>query len=300
MGCCAERGVLLNLVLFIFGAMSGSFVVASVWRLRAEQLLAEADVTDPDYEKIVIGNGLAKKSATDDYSCCLHCGYRLKWFDLIPIFSWLFLGGKCRKCRQPIGLTEILTEFFLGIIFTVSYVFWPSKLGLVNLGQIALFAVWLMILILLAVLFIYDLRWLELPTSVLYAVIFFGLVFLTIKTIVVDGGQVDWLNIVSSIFILGGIYWLLSFFTKEKAVGSGDAFIGLVMALVLANWRSAILALFLANLFGALVALPGLIMRKTNFASRLPLGPFLIIAFLVVFWWSEAILKLLFNSMFMI
>ena len=101
--------------LFLFGAVLASFAVAQVWRIRARQLKHEMEsgeeVDKTEWKKL---KSLARVKQRDDRSKCLHCEYTLRSYDLIPVVSWLSLGGKCRKCRKPIGATEFVAEIALG------------------------------------------------------------------------------------------------------------------------------------------------------------------------------------------
>ncbi len=280
---------LIPSLLFILGAISGSFLLASVWRLRAEQLSSEKDYKNKDYTKLVKKNHLAKKTPLDDFSRCLHCGYRLKWYDLIPVVSWLSLGGKCRKCRHKIGWTELLAELSVGFVFSLSYLFWPFGFG-VNPLEVVLFGVFIVWLLCLVVLFIYDFKWMELPSKVLYLAIAVSVVFAIGRALIYgfDNGAI-W-NYIFAIVILSGLYWLISTLSKERAVGSGDAYIGLTLALVLGDWKLAALALFLANAIGTILVVPSLVFNKKTLSSRLPLGPLLIIAGVISFFWGNSIL----------
>ena len=105
---------LLSLVFGVIGAVFGSFSVAQVWRLRASQLQDEKSagekIDSAEWKKL---HSLVSKKVKNDRSHCLNCGYQLKWFDLIPIVSWLSLGGKCRKCRSKIGALEFISEILI-------------------------------------------------------------------------------------------------------------------------------------------------------------------------------------------
>jgi len=85
---------LLSLIFGVIGAVLGSFSVAQVWRLRAKQLQEEREsgkkVDSAEWRKL---RSLVSVKTKNDRSHCLNCNYQLKWFDLIPIISWLSLGG---------------------------------------------------------------------------------------------------------------------------------------------------------------------------------------------------------------
>ena len=95
----------IYLALTLVGLCLGSFAGASVWRLRARQLLndnANGDIDKTEKKELKRLNKLVKKSVFNDRSQCLNCQYQLRWFDMLPLISWLSLKGRCRKCRKPI------------------------------------------------------------------------------------------------------------------------------------------------------------------------------------------------------
>ncbi|RKW01420.1 MAG: prepilin peptidase, partial [Candidatus Saccharimonas sp.] len=122
---------LLSLICGVIGAVLGSFSVAQVWRLRAKQLQEEREsgkkVDSNEWKKL---HSLVSVKTKNDRSHCLNCNYQLKWFDLIPIISWLSLGGKCRKCRSKIGSLEFLSEILMFALFAIIFlIFNPISNG---------------------------------------------------------------------------------------------------------------------------------------------------------------------------
>ena len=89
------------IILAVLGAGLGSFACCQAWRV--------------------------KKGDKSPRSHCMHCKYQLKWYDNIPIISWLMLGGKCRKCHKKIGAAELMAEILMAAVFAISYVFWPWR-----------------------------------------------------------------------------------------------------------------------------------------------------------------------------
>ena len=92
-----QNDLIISSVLTVFGLVAGSFAGATVWRLRARQLKFDAK----HGEKVTVAEKkavakLQKKPLHSDRSVCLHCGHELAWYDLLPLVSWLQLGGKCR------------------------------------------------------------------------------------------------------------------------------------------------------------------------------------------------------------
>lgn len=282
---------MLIFVLFVMGAILGSFLTASAWRLRACQLASnpEEDLST-ESEVLIKQNSLHLVATKTDFSRCLHCGYRLRFFDLIPVLSWLSLGGKCRKCRQPIGWVEFFIECLSGLVFMLSFVFWPFDF---TLNGSILFCVWLIITGVFLLLFVYDLKWMELPSSLLYVGIVLSFIFWILKTLmfgVFNFGVI--LNLILALLILAGVYWSLSFFSREKLVGSGDAFLGVSLGFLLADWKLAFLTLFAANLIGVFLAIPLIFKQKKSLKFQVPLGPLLIFATWLLFWFGAELIKI--------
>ena len=261
--------------LALFGLVLGSFAGATVWRLRARQLVADKKAGEPvDHKEYIQLKKLASEKVSKDRSRCLHCGYELKWFDLIPLVSWLSLKGKCRNCRKPIGRMEPLIELGTAVFFVASFLFWPVELA--SSLQIAIFVIWLVSGVGLAVLFAYDAKWFLLPDRVNFAVIGLGLVS-AILTIIGSHDVIGALvSVLGSVAILSGLYFVLYIASKGRWIGFGDIKLGLGLGLLLADWKLAIIALFFANLIGCFIVIPLMITGKLKRDSRVPFGPLLI------------------------
>lgn len=262
--------------LIIIGFCMGSFAGASVWRLRANQLMQDKingeSVNKNEYDQI---KKLTGKSLSKDRSVCVNCPYALKWYDMIPVISWILLRGKCRKCHKPIGYMEPLIELGVAVFFVLSYIFWPYSLN--NGLQIAQFILWLIAGVGLAILFVYDTKWSLLPDKINFAVIGIGI----ISSILVIIGSINKLDsttsILGSVMILSGFYWVLHRISGGKWIGFGDIKLGLGLALLLSDWKLAFITLFAANLVGCLIVIPAMIAGKLKRTSHVPFGPLLII-----------------------
>jgi len=267
-------------VLVILGLCFGSFAGASVWRLRARQLQEDKQAGEPvardEYDKL---KKISNHKLSSDRSMCLHCGYTLEWYDLIPLFSWLLLRGRCRKCRGKIGYFEPLSELGLALFFVFSYMFWPYPLtsGL----DVARLVIWLMSGVGLAILFAYDLKWSLLPDKVNYMVIGLGLISSAVVIVGSSDKFASFASIVGAVAILSGLYWAIYILSSGKWIGFGDIKLGLGLGLLLADWRLAFIALFAANLVGSLIVLPPMLLGKLKRDSHVPFGPLLIIGFTI-------------------
>ncbi|MDR2063874.1 MAG: prepilin peptidase [Candidatus Nomurabacteria bacterium] len=259
--------IMLTTALFIFGAIFGSFACCQAHRLH----------------------GRKAKLFKQPPSHCPKCQKRLEPIELVPVFSWIIQKGRCKKCHEPIGWAEILAEIGLGSTFALSYLFFPF--ALVTPLEIARFIVFLVALIPLAILFIYDLKWgLVLTKPILFGVIFAIAFWALSSGSPLNGAKI--LSLFGSIGILSGVYYLLYFFSKEKLVGAGDYLLALPLAIMLGDAWLAFFALFAANLLGCLVTLPLLACKKLK-TRRIPFGPFLIAGFLIVFLAQNWLLSLI-------
>ncbi|MEK7621307.1 MAG: prepilin peptidase [Patescibacteria group bacterium] len=241
--------------LFFVGLCLGSFVNAAVWRIKHKK-------------DLLLGR-----------SECTKCHYKLAWYDLIPVLSWMLLRGKCRKCHKSISPQYPLVELGLGTFFITSLAFWPHSLDSVN--HLLQFGIWLMAGVALAILFVYDIKWLTLPDKVVFPLIGLGVAASILYALEADDFGYYLINLLGSISILSGFYYLLYVVSKGQWVGFGDIKLGLALALLLCDWRLALLAFFLANLIGTLVFAPALSIGKIKRSTHIPFGPFLIVGFLI-------------------
>ena len=265
--------VLILVMMFMLGAVFGSFACCQAWRWHYQA---------------------TKKGNLGQWSVCMHCKKRIKWYDNIPIISWLVLRGKCRYCHEKIGIADFLSEISLAVAFLMMS--WAYLLPILDNWQllalkpefltlqIAVFVVTLILLVVLMVLAVYDAKWGELPTVLLILAIIIGAMVWVLKMYelsLTDGGDLMnglW-NTLASVAILAGTCFLIYKASKEKLMGAGDWLLALAIALPLANWWLALWTIFLANLLGDIIALPGA-MKKGNHVVHF--GPFLVAAFVIV------------------
>lgn len=276
--------------LALVGLCLGSFAGAMVWRLRARQLQADAAVGEPvDKKEFRRLQELTKYHGAKDRSRCLDCHHELAWYDLIPLVSWLSLGGRCRYCRKSIGYLEPLVELGVAVFFVLSYALWPVELssGL----AIAQFVLWLISGVGLAILFVYDLKWFLLPDRVMLPVIIVGALYAALAIVQSGDIMASLIQLFGAVVILSGLYFIVYLVSKGAWIGFGDIKLGLALALLLDNWELAFLSLFAANLIGCFVVIPGLVSHKMTRQTHVPFGPLLIAGFLVAAFGGHAIIS---------
>lgn len=275
------------LIFGILGAIIGSFSVAQVWRLRAAELsFAEKSgekINEKEWRRL---KNLVGKKAKDDRSHCLNCEYQLRWFDLVPVFSWLSLGGKCRNCRKPIGWLEFIAEISTALIFVVVFVslgvdFSNDTSPIQVFRILSLFAA----LSCLVILFVYDAKWSLLPVKIMWIFNFLALIFWVVS--VSSGGFSieEFSNLAISFLIFPAIYFLLSAVSRGAWVGDGDWILAIGLVLLLPNSPVfSILMMFLSNIIGIFMIVLSAFLgkKKISKGAQIPFGPAMIAACLVL------------------
>lgn len=246
---------MIYILLVLLGLCFGSFVNALVWRLHE------------------------KRDFVKERSECVSCHHVLAWYDLIPVVSWLLLKGRCRYCHKHIASQYPLIELLVAGLFVLSYAQWPY--GFETIG-IILFCLWLISMVAVTALMVYDARYMLLPDSITFPLIVLGILFASLRYI-----GLEQLSLLRSIYetllgmaSVGGLYYLLYAVSRGAWVGFGDVKLGIFMGAVL-GWAGGLLAVALANIIGLLIVAPGLISGKLQRTSRVPFGPMLIAGYII-------------------
>lgn len=273
----------------LLGLLMGSFAGATVWRLRARQLAEDKTTGErvPARELKRL-KPLLGRSFTRDRSRCLECHHELRWYDLIPLVSWLSTRGKCRYCRKPIGWFEPLIELGTATVFVLFYHHWVSLYDLtMPLGL----GLWGIALVMLVILFAYDAKWFLLPDIVTFPLIAVGAVLAALNVLSSSDMLATFYSTMGAVAVLGGLYLVLWLVSKGKWVGFGDVKLGLALGLLIGEWHLALLALFLANLVGTLIVLPGIMTGRLSRKAQVPFGPLLISGFFIALLWGTPIIE---------
>lgn len=288
---------LLSLCFGVLGAVFGSFAVAQVWRLRAKQLQDEKTsgekIDATEWKKL---RSLVSVSPKNDRSHCLNCGYQLKWYDLIPVISWLSLGGKCRKCHSKIGATEFLTEVSMFALFAIIFlVFNPLSGAGFSLFGLSRLLILFVAFIPLTIMFIYDAKWSLLPTKVIWIFNFLAFIYWIIAFANTTNGfnLFSVFNIAISMTLFPLVYFVLAKISKEEWVGGGDWILAIGLIFLLPNQPIfAMLLLFLSNFVGLIFALIQSILqfKKVKRGIRIPFGPAMILATLILLIFQQFLL----------
>ena len=286
--------ILMFIVLIGFlGLCLGSFVNALVWRIyMQDRLLQKAESKSAKKSQKKSTNIRNQKySILNGRSMCTYCKHELSWYDLIPVVSWLSVGGKCRYCKKQISWQYPVVEVTTSLLFVMSYIFWP--LGLNSWLDILSFGVWLILLTGFMALIVYDIRWMLLPNRLVYPMAVLALV-LAIVNIIFQPGGIDFVlavNTLTSLFIASGIFYIIFWLSNGRWIGGGDIKVGIVIGLLLQDPAESFLVLFLASIIGTVVVVPGLLTGKLTRSSKIPFGPFLIVATILVYIFGRSIIN---------
>jgi len=241
------------MIIFIFiilGLVVGSFLNVVLFRMRKGE-----------------GGIIAGRSH------CQDCHRQLAWYDNIPVFSFIFLHGRCRYCQRTLSWQYPLVELASGVLF-----------GLVAVAlckdEASIFAVISALLTASAfaamlVVFVYDLRYMEVPMSAIWIALgsSIGIRLVALLFGVETTHDVLYYIVAGSVPAL--FFFSISFFSQEKWMGYGDSFIAGIIGLLLGPLGTFV-AVLIAVWSGALVGIALLWRKDTSLKSAIPFGPFLI------------------------
>lgn len=236
---------MVQIFVFIFGLIIGSFLNVLIDRLSKEESIRGR-------------------------SYCPNCRTVLGWRDLIPIFSFFILRGRCRYCRQKISWQYPTIELLTGLLFLFIYALNPTPYTLIYL---------LFITSCLIVIFVSDLKYYIIPDQIIYSAI-----GVTILYYLLDSPFL-------AALLASGFFLSLVFISKGAWMGLGDVKLAFLMGLIL-DWPKILIALFLSFLTGALVGSVLVVFYKKTWKSEIPFGAFLSASTLFVLFFGDFLLDL--------
>ena len=262
--------LLIFLFVFVLGTIIGSFLNVVIYRFNTGMTIVKGR------------------------SMCMTCSRHLRWYELIPLFSFLIQKGKCRRCASSISRQYPIVEFITGLMFAlVAFKFLPI-LEISYWSYILFVVFFVFIFSLLIVISVYDLRHKIIPDKLVFIFIFFSVLSIFINQ--TPFGKLLTLPSLSH-FIAGPIialpFVLIWYFSKGRLMGLGDGKlifgIGWVLGLM-----SGICALILSFWLGTIISLVLMFFyrNKMNMKTEIPFAPFLITGTLIAFLYNIDILSL--------
>ncbi len=291
--------IIFELVIFVFGLFIGSLLNVIICRLNTGQ-------------DIIVSR-----------SICPHCKHILSWRDLIPVFSFLFLGGRCRYCRKKISWQYPLMEIGTGLLLLLIFILPAGETSLPRLAaflprlalspprltvfgeaggeavsglglQVLLTLIFLLIVFYsLIIIFVYDFKYYLIPDEIVYTAIiatFFYHFFHILGYGYLGYGAFRLLlNPFFSGLAASAFFLFLILVSRGQWMGWGDVKLVFFMGLFL-GFPKILLALVLSVSIGSLVGIILMALGKKTLKSRVPFGPFLIIGTLISFFWGGQII----------
>ena len=247
--------IVIPLFVFIFGALIGSFLNVCIYRI-------------PEGKSIV-----------SPPSHCPSCGEGVRWYDNIPILSYLILRGKCRFCANRISvqypLVELLTalaalffflKFQLSIVFAILFIFTAA----------------------LIVISFIDLEHRIIPDVISLPGIIVGFVAALFLP------EVGWMSSLIGILVGGGslllVAWVYQLLTRKEGMGGGDIKLLAMMGAFL-GWRAIPFIIFASSLIGSVIGISVMLIQKKDSKFALPFGPFLAIGALIYIFFGSRIIS---------
>jgi len=228
-----------SLFAFVFGAVIGSFLNVCICRMPRD----ESIVSPPSH--------------------CPHCSYRIRWYDNIPLLSYLVLRGKCRGCGAHISLQYPLVELINGLLtLALFYRFGPS---------LTFLSLFLFCSGLVTITFI-DIEHQIIPDEISLSGIVIGFAFSFFLP------WQGWLNSLSGILLGGGCLLLVAYgyhwLTGREGMGGGDIKLLAMMGAFL-GWKAVPFIVFSASLVGSVVGVSLILFQKRDGKLAIPFGPYL-------------------------
>lgn len=276
---------MIFVVLGVMGLVFGSFVNATVWRLHEQEVLVSRKERAKKTRNRL---QLEDLSILQGRSMCTHCHHQLTAADLIPVFSYIWLRGRCRYCHKPIQDTP-LAELLVPVVFIVSYIWWPYTFTSVWSSGNIYFYLWLAMAVGFVILALYDVCWLILPDKVVFPLIGLAFIEVVIRATVFGGGVAAVADASWGAVCLSGLFWVLYAASRGRWIGFGDVKLAVAIGLLVGGPINAVLVLFIASLVGTAFAVPLLARRQATATTRLPFGPLLIVATIVVMLFGSSI-----------
>ena len=210
------------------------------------------------------------KSVIFTRSFCPSCQKTIKWFDNIPLISFLLLKRKCRNCDYKISFQYFIVELITAISFTIIYYFYGISITSLLLIILSVFFV---------IIFFIDLKHFIIPNSLTFPLMFIGF----IKSFDPNLDNLLFPNYINS--LIGGvigylIIWLIIFVYKKirnkEGMGLGDAKLLSAIGFWF-GWVSIPFVLFLSSIIALGFSLPSLVNKSKNLSSQIPFGPYIVL-----------------------
>ena len=247
--------IIFHIIIFLFGIVIGSFLNVCIYRI-------------PKKEDIVKVR-----------SHCMNCGYTLAWYDMVPVFSYLVLGGKCRKCGTKLSAQYPLIEAANGILYVLIVL-----VNGVNVDSL----LYCLLASALLVLSVIDFRTYEIPIGINLFILALGLIRLATD-------YHNWVSYLIGFFLVSTVLAILYYASKGRAIGGGDVKLMAVCGLMI-GWKLILLAFCLGCILGSVIHV--IRMKVSGEKHVLALGPYLSAGVFIAMLWGDVLINLYLNALY--
>lgn len=239
---------IITLLIFLVGTFFGSFFNVVIYRL-------------PIKKSIVYGS-----------SSCPFCDTAIKPYDLIPVFSYLFLRGKCRTCHSKISIRYPFIELLTGILYMLVYL---------QFGLSIQFGIGIVLMSVLVIVAMIDIDTMEIYDR-------FHIIILALGIINIFVSDTHYITYIIGFFIISVPFFILAYFSG--GMGGGDIKLIAVAGLLL-GYPSTLVAFLISSISGGIVAIILLLQKKETRKSMIAFGPFLCIGIAVAYLYGPQIIN---------
>ncbi len=272
----ASHTLAFVLCTLLIGLLIGSFLNVVVYRLP-KMLLRDWQTQAREILKLPATNDDQTFNLILPNSSCPHCAHEIKPWENIPIFSWLFLRGKCSACKAPISKRYPLVELTCGLLS--AYVAW--HFGFTWQTGAMLVLTWGLLAMSLI-----DADHQLLPDALVLPLLWLGLI-INQFSLFASPADALW-GAIAGYLSLWSVYWLFKLVTGKEGMGYGD-FKLLAMLGAWGGWQILPLTILLSSLVGAVLGVIMLRLRNAETSTPIPFGPYLAIAGWIALLWGEQI-----------
>ena len=256
---------IMMVLVFIFGLIVGSFLNVCIYRIPL------------------------KKSIVNPPSGCPGCGEGIRFYDNIPLLSFIILGGKCRHCRQPISVRYPFIELVTGLLSLAVFLkYYPDY------GQYLAFFIFVSALVVISFI---DLDHQIIPDSISIPGIIAGFLVTVIFNII-SAYPITWYESLLGIIVGGGILYIVAVgyekLTGKPGMGFGDVKL-LAMIGAWMGWQAILFIILISSLTGSIIGAAALLLSGKGLRTRIPFGPFLVLGTLIYVFFGIAIKNFYFN-----
>ena len=254
--------IFISILLFLTGLLLGSFFNVCIYRIPRE-------------ESIVF-----------PASHCTSCNRQLTWTELLPVFSWLALGGKCRTCKSRISIQYPLVELITGLLFFLLY--WKFDINGTLLSSLILTSI---LIIATGI----DLEHQIIPNGLVLIGVIAGVI------LTVTGMSVHWKDALIGMLVGGGTFLVVAILSvwilKKEGMGGGDVKLMGMIGLFL-GWKLTALSILLSIYAGGLIGGLLLLLKVKKRGDAIPYGPFIAVGTMIAIFFGNELIAWYLNTFF--